>query len=91
MKTPAKSLFILFVSAGLFSCSRQIPISKVNPVNNKTYEVEFLFEHEGHKVYRFQDYGHYVYFTNCNGDVTNISSDTTEVHTINANRNNSKK
>jgi hypothetical protein len=91
MKTLVKSLFMLFVIMELLSCTYQIPISKVKPENNKTYEVEFLFEHDGCKIYRFQDYGNYVYFTNCNGDVTNVTSDTTQVQTLNANHNNSKK
>lgn len=33
-----------------------------------TYTVEYLFEHEDCKVYRFYDRGYYVYFTNCNGE-----------------------
>ena len=39
------------------------------------------FEHEGCKVYRFMDMGHYIYFTNCEGDVTSIESDS--VRTVN--------
>ncbi|MDD3891564.1 MAG: DUF4884 domain-containing protein, partial [Bacteroidales bacterium] len=27
------------------------------------------------KVYKFYDSGHYVYFTNCRGDVTSIAND----------------
>jgi hypothetical protein len=82
MKTLSKPLLMLFVTLGLYSCNYQIPVSKVNPENNKTYEVEFLFEHEGCKVYRFRDLGNYVYFTNCKGDVTNVNSDTTQIKTI---------
>lgn len=48
---------------------------------NSTYQVEYLFEHEGCKVYRFMDMGHYIYFTNCKGDVTSIESDS--VRTVN--------
>lgn len=33
------------------------------------YEVEFLFEYNGVKVYRFEDRGAYYYFTNTNGMV----------------------
>lgn len=91
MKTLFKSLLILIVSCEFLSCTRQIPISKVTPENNKTYQVDFLFEHDGCKVYRFRDYGNSVYFTNCNGDVTSIKSDTTEIRTINVIRNDAKK
>ena len=72
---------LLVCSAWLSSCVSQIPLTKENPVNNSTYQVEYLFEHEGCKVYRFMDMGHYIYFTNCEGDVTSIESDS--VRTVN--------
>jgi Domain of unknown function (DUF4884) len=54
------------------ACTVQHPISKEVADNNKDYTVEYLFEHEGCKVYRFKDHNsvgtYYVYFTNCNGD-----------------------
>lgn len=56
---------LLVCSAWLSSCVSQIPLTKEKPVNNSTYQVEYLFEHEGCKVYRFMDMGHYIYFTNC--------------------------
>ena len=91
MKTLFKSLLVLIISCGFFSCNHQIPISKVTPENNKTYQVDFLFEHDGCKVYRFLDSGDYVYFTNCNGDVTSIKSDSTETRTINVVKKDDKK
>ncbi|MGC1390171.1 MAG: DUF4884 domain-containing protein [Bacteroidales bacterium] len=91
MKTLFKSLLILIVSCEFLSCTRQIPISKVTPENNKTYKVEFLFEYDGCKVYRFQDYGYPVYFTNCNGEITSIKSDSTKNRTINVIGNDTKK
>jgi hypothetical protein len=90
MKTLTKPLVMLFFILGLNSCTYQIPVSKVSPENNKTYEVDFLFEHDGCKVYRFRDKGNYVYFTNCNGDVTNVKSDTIQIKTL-TNRYNLKK
>ncbi len=81
MKALIKSLLLLSVCYGLFSCTRQIPVSKTVPENNKTYRVDFLFEHDGCKVYRFEDYGRSVYFTNCNGEITAIKSDSTEQRT----------
>ena len=91
MKTLFKSLQVLIISCVFFSCNHQIPISKVTPENNKTYQVDFLFEYEGCKVYRFLDYGDRVYFTNCNGNVTSIKSDSTEIRTINVIRQEDKK
>lgn len=63
---------LLVCNACLSSCVSQIPLTKEKPVNNSTYQVEYLFEHEG---------CHYIYFTNCKGDVTSIESDS--VRTVN--------
>ena len=49
--------------------------------NNRTYEVSYLFEHDGVKVYRFMDMGNYVYFTT-KGDVTSIKNDSTKERTV---------
>lgn len=70
---------LLFCTAWFSSCAIQRPLKQEAPANNATYKVEYLFEHDGCKVYRFHDMGHYVYFTNCQGDVTNIESDSTRV------------
>lgn len=69
----------------LSSCSgsKSIPISKAAAANNSSYEVEYLFEHEGCKVYRFLDAGNYVYFTNCQGTVTSIENDSTHTRIVN--------
>ena len=91
MKSLFRTLLILIVSCEILSCTRQIPVSKVIPENNKTYRVDFLFEHDGCKVYRFIDKGNTVYFTNCNGNVTSLKSDSTEIRTINVIKNDTKK
>ena len=59
----------------LHSCTINRPITTLSPKNNGTYTVDYLFEHDGCKVYRFQDMGHWVYFTNCTGDVTSFQND----------------
>ena len=67
------------------SCAIQQPISREAPENNQTYKVEYLFEHEGCKVYRFLDRGYYVYFTNCNGQAiakTDSSAVTNMTHVL---------
>ncbi|MFV0417384.1 MAG: DUF4884 domain-containing protein [Dysgonomonas sp.] len=61
----------------LSSCYTGRPVAKQVPQNNNTYKVDYLFEHDGCKVYRFYDMGNYVYFTNCTGEVTAISNDST--------------
>lgn len=78
MKTFLKlcSIFILFVA--MTSCfTFSYPVSTEKPQNNQTYHIDYLFEHDGCKVYRFYDMGNYVYFTNCRGDVVSIANDST--------------
>lgn len=76
-----KKLFWFFAFLGstllLFSCYTERPLTKGPSGNNETYKVHYLFEHDGCKVYRFYDMGHYVYFTNCTGNVTAIQTDST--------------
>lgn len=66
-----------FLMLNLISCYTERPVAKQVPGNNDTYKVDYLFEHDGCKVYRFRDMGNYVYFTNCSGDVTAIRNDST--------------
>lgn len=82
MKKIISWLGIIFV-ASLAACTSGIPLAKVNSDNNKTYKVEYLFEHDGCKVYRFYDHGNYVYFTNCEGNTTAISNDSIRHRTYN--------
>jgi hypothetical protein len=63
------------------SCTIQQPITREPAQNNKEYVVEYLFEHDGCKVYRFYDRGDYIYFTNCRGE-TIAKTDSTEARNI---------
>lgn len=88
MKTSA---IILLFGVSLFvlsSCHSGRPLVNAPAQNNHTYNVQYLFEHEGCKVYRFYDQGNFVYFTNCNGDITAIKNDSTlhRVQTTGINR-----
>lgn len=60
----------------------QKPISSTKASNNKTYDVEYLFEHDGCKVYRFLDKGAWVYFTNCNNTATSYIKDSTGIKVV---------
>jgi Domain of unknown function (DUF4884) len=60
-----RSTFLLLLLAT--SCRVGVPIKSEPPRNNKTYTIEYLFEHDGCRVYRFQDGFNWVYFTNCTG------------------------
>lgn len=74
---------LLFLSAVLLvSCVPQHPIYKEPAHNNQDYKVEYLFEHEGCKVYRFWDQSYYVYFTNCNGEAVARTDSTAIKNTI---------
>lgn len=68
---------VLFLSLTACSSVVQLPVYTRNPVNNDSYKVSFLFEYDGCKVYRFLDNGQYIYFTNCKGDITTFTSDST--------------
>lgn len=71
------------ILASIVSCTSNKPLVRSKAQNNDTYKVDYLFEHDGCKVYRFMDNGDYVYFTNCNGDVTSFSSDSTRTRIYN--------
>jgi len=76
------SLFFFFLFL-MSSCSVGIPLRSEPASDNKTYTIEYLFEHDGCKVYRFLDHGNYVYFTNCEGSVTSFANDSTETRIMN--------
>lgn len=59
----------------LGSCSTGRPLLSAPASNNDSYKVKYLFEHDGCKVYRFYDRGHYVYFTNCTGNTVAMKND----------------
>ena len=75
LRTIVKLLLIGIFGGILFSCTGGMPISTVAPHNNETYKVEYLFEHDGCKVYRFMDRGNSIYFTNCRGTVSCVEND----------------
>lgn len=73
-----KILFIVSSFIFLSSCYIGQPLSERPSDNNRTYKVDYLFEHEGCKVYRFYDRGEYVYFTNCNNATTLAKKDSAD-------------
>ena len=79
MKTYKKYFLLLVMIMLLGGCDIHKPLSTGAAQNNETYVVEYLFEHDGCKVYRFRDDGNYVYFTNCSGKVTSMENDSTKV------------
>ena len=73
-----KHFLLLLIPAVAAGCATQIPLREGKSQNNNTYEVDYLFEHDGCKVYRFYDKGNYVYFTNCRGEAI-VKTDSTEI------------
>lgn len=77
---------LLLLLLSFMSCTVQQPITSEPSHNNQDYKVDYLFEHDGCKVYRFRDGSYYVYFTNCNGeaiartDSTAVKNETRVVH-----------
>ena len=81
MKTLIRTFILFFCITGLASCYAGIPLKSGKSENNQTYEISYLFEHDGVKVYRFTDRGNDVYFTT-KGDVTSIKNDSTAERTV---------
>ncbi len=73
-----KRFLPLILMMTVTGCATGIPLQTKESENNKTYNVDYLFEHDGCKVYRFYDHGNYVYFTNCRGEAI-TKTDSTEV------------
>ena len=84
MKKLVQLSVLLFALSAIASCmplERSVSVKK--PDNNPDYKVNYLFEHDGCKVYRFYDSwsGSYVYFTT-QGEVTSIKNDSTHRRTV---------
>jgi hypothetical protein len=82
MKKIIKIVAVVTMFLFIQSCVTQQPLQRAQSDNNQSYVVEYLFEHDGCKMYRFFDRGYYVYFSNCSSEITNITSDSTRVRTI---------
>jgi hypothetical protein len=62
-KTLAIYIAFIMVGAMIFGACTNEPISKERIGKDDGFEVEYLFDKDGVKVYRFWDSGHYHYFT----------------------------
>lgn len=65
------ALFLIVLMAGCFKDAQE-----KKSTSNSAFEVEFLFEIDGCKIYRFVDGGYTRYFTTCK----NASTSWTEKH-----------
>jgi hypothetical protein len=62
-KTLAIYIAFIMVGAIIFGACTNEPISKERIGKDDGFEVEYLFDKDGVKVYRFFDVGRYHYFT----------------------------
>ena len=69
------AIWIVFITLGaiLFGACTNEPMSKEQLGKDDGFEVEYLFEKDGIKVYRFWDGGHYHYFTS-KGETISVQS-----------------
>lgn len=66
-----KITLISVLSLSLFCSCLNDAQHKVE-TSNSNFEVEFLFEKDGCKIYRFMDGGHAVYWTDCRGKIETV-------------------
>ena len=62
-KTLAIYIVLMTLGVMIFGACSNDPMSKERLGKDDVFEVEYLFEKDGVKVYRFEDGGRYHYFT----------------------------
>lgn len=65
--------YILFILAAIVCVGCDKTALKTDSTNNKDIQVEFLFEYEGCRNYRFNDGGHIIHYTNCTATSKHVS------------------
>jgi hypothetical protein len=62
-----KKYLIVILFIFLYGCS--VDPEQIEKTSNQKIKVDFLFEKDGCRIYRFVDGGHCVYWTNCKGNL----------------------
>ena len=75
---------IIVLGAMLFGACSNDPMSKERLGKDDGFEVEFLFEKDGVKVYRFFDVGRYHYFTT-GGETISVKTEGKTTYSENVN------
>lgn len=60
-----KIILILLCLAILSGCEKVTPPESISSTSNNNIQVELIFENDGCKIYRFEDYGYERYYANC--------------------------
>lgn len=63
-----RKYFIIILFIFLYGCS--VEPEQVEKTSNQNIKVDFLFEKDGCRVYRFTDGGQNIYWTNCRGNIS---------------------
>lgn len=66
-------IYLLFVAIFFSNCYGQAQ----QTIQSGDFQVDFLFEKDGCKIYRFSDGGRYIYWSNCEGRMQNDYTQTT--------------
>jgi hypothetical protein len=83
-KTLAIYIVLIGLGAMLFGACSNDPMSKERLGKDDGFEVEFLFEKDGVKVYRFFDVGRYHYFTT-GGETISVKTEGKTTYSENVN------
>lgn len=78
MPNASNLLYTMLVAALFVGCVND-PKSEVQ---NGNFKVEFLFEQNGCKMYRFKDGGRYIYWSDCQGKVQSDYAQNTGKSTV---------
>lgn len=62
-----KNKLIALVALGLLTVACVEKHEPQQTVQSGNFQVEYLFENQGCKAYRFLDGGRYIYYTDCSG------------------------
>lgn len=71
-----KKLILLLIVVFLSSCYND----SQETIQNGNFKVEYLFEQNGCKMYRFRDGGRFVYWSDCQGKVQSDYESDDDVH-----------
>lgn len=85
------SIAILLILISILSINCKGDSLQVVKTDNRSFDVELLFEIDGCKVYRFYDEGRSRYFTTCSGSVSwNETHGKNNIHEIDVSTQSSK-
>lgn len=61
-------VYAMLAAVFLSSCAGDAGDAKES-IQDGDFKIDFLFEKDGCKVYRFKDSGRYIYWSNCSGNM----------------------